>query len=389
MGSTRCSWLALVVLLTGCSSQFTALETNELVITPARPTSYSLSSGETLLVSDGIIYGAGGSSTGMLGYVNDGATSDLVRIDDQRVYTQVAAGYDHACALSAGGEVYCWGGNTYGQLGQGDTTSRVEPTLVTLNGTASAVFAAFDASCALVSDALYCWGYNRENAFAQTQLFVDRTSPTLVTPAFGTRFVTVAIGQGHLCGISDSGVMQCSGRNTRGELGAALAAQQSASFQQAGDATGWWAVTAGQDLACGLRGGTPGVEGELWCWGANDSGELGLGDTDDRDAPERVGDALWRSVDGETFDVCATTPTGDMYCAGRVYEGQLGTGDAPDQLEVLTPILDEVASVQVGRFHTCVVRTSGDLYCTGQNTSGELGTGDTASRREFTLVPAP
>jgi alpha-tubulin suppressor-like RCC1 family protein len=77
----------------------------------------------------------------------------------------VAAGVWHTCALK-GGQVYCWGRNNYGQLGDGTTTQRTTPTLVANgamgNSGVTAVAAGFYHTCAIKSGALYCWGRNAE-----------------------------------------------------------------------------------------------------------------------------------------------------------------------------------------------------------------------------------
>lgn len=72
----------------------------------------------------------------------------------------VSIGTRHACVLRDGGEVWCWGTNVGGPLGQGDQAHRNYPAQVNLPAPASQIVAGSDATCARVDDNVYCWGSN-------------------------------------------------------------------------------------------------------------------------------------------------------------------------------------------------------------------------------------
>lgn len=134
------------------------------------------------------------------------------------------------------------------------------------------------------------------------------------------------------------------------------------------------------------------------CWGRNDQGQLGLGDTNDRGLDSStMGDALPSVALGEPAlavaagdsHTCALLESGGVKCWGRNDAGQLGQGDAanrgdePGELEALSPVdLGPGATaiaIDAGT-HTCVILSSGGIKCWGPNTQGQLGLGDTLPR---------
>ena len=104
-----------------------------------------------------------------------GATSDLV-------VKSIATGRNHACAISLDDSVYCWGGNSAGQLGLDDTAPRATPTRVAIPGSAPVrdVSAGEINSCAITDDTTYCWGYGGSGALGNGSNS-DSTTPTAVT----------------------------------------------------------------------------------------------------------------------------------------------------------------------------------------------------------------
>jgi alpha-tubulin suppressor-like RCC1 family protein len=136
--------------------------------------------------------------------------------------TAVAAGGSHTCALK-GGQVYCWGWNNYGQLGDGTRTDRNTPTLVADgamgNSGVTAVAAGDSHTCALKGGKVYCWGYNGDGQLGDGTT-TNRNTPTLVADgAMGNSGVTaVAAGAYHTCALK-GGQVYCWGWNGDGQLG--------------------------------------------------------------------------------------------------------------------------------------------------------------------------
>ena len=134
----------------------------------------------------------------------------------------ISAGYAHTCAIVEGGDVFCWGKNNYGQLGDGTTTNRNTPTITqTLPAAAVAISAGSDHTCAILDNGeVSCWGRNQNGQLGDGNEGIDSTSP-IPTDTLGTNREAIAIsaGQDHTCVIRDLGDVYCWGISTSGILG--------------------------------------------------------------------------------------------------------------------------------------------------------------------------
>jgi len=305
----------------------------------------------------------------------------------------IAAGAYHTCALK-GGQVYCWGKNDYGQLGDGTTMTRTTPTLVANgamgNSGVTAVAAGAYHTCALKGGKVYCWGRNNFGQLGDGTT-TDRNTPTLVADgAMGNSGVTaVAAGAYHTCALK-GGQVYCWGRNNFGQLGDGTTTSSNTPVLVANGAmgnSGVTAVAAGWGHTCALKGG------KVYCWGWNSNGRLGDGTTTDRTTPVLVADGAMVNS-GVTaiaggLHTCAIK-SGALYCWGGNWVGQLGDGTTTDRT---TPTLvadgemgnSGVTAVAASDYHTCALK-GGQVYCWGSNGVGQLGDGTTTQRTTPTLV---
>ena len=121
----------------------------------------------------------------------------------------LAAGATHTCGLTSAGQAYCWGDNTYGQLGNGSTAASATP--VPVSGILSflALNTANAHTCALTSSgAAYCWGYNVDGRLGDGSA-TDRWTPVPVSG--GLSFSALAAGAWHTCGLTSAGAAYCWG----------------------------------------------------------------------------------------------------------------------------------------------------------------------------------
>lgn len=116
--------------------------------------------------------------------------------------------------------------------------------------------------------------------------------------------------------------------------------------------------------------------GDVYCWGRNCAGELGLGDQLTRLAPVQVTlpEPIADIEVGDGFS-CARSAAGAVYCWGSNERGATGTNNQEDQLSPAGPILGSpsLARLELGSRHGCSVDTSGTLRCWGDNREGQLG----------------
>lgn len=156
----------------------------------------------------GSLGNGGGSDSGVPVAVNLGGASAQ----------RIAVGSLHACALTSGNQVRCWGLNDSGQLGDGSTANSPVPTTVTgLSGTLTGLTAGSSHSCALNSAGeVYCWGANGHGQLGDGSTS-NRSSAARV---FGPGVVSaISAGAGHTCALVNSGRVTCWGDNRRGQLG--------------------------------------------------------------------------------------------------------------------------------------------------------------------------
>ena len=288
-------------------------------------------------------------------------------------------GGNFTCAIQTGGTLWCWGDNSQGELGTGETTAELLPTRVGTGTTWATVSAGDTWACAIRTDrTLWCWGDNNHGQLG-TGDTTNRLSPTQVGTA--TTWAAVSAGAGNTCAIQTGGTLWCWGDNSQGELGTGDTTNQ-LTPTQVGPATNWATISAGAEDPCATR-----QDGTLWCWGLNSNGQLGTGDTVNRLTPTQVGTATnWATVSADD-STCAIRTDGTLWCWGAGSDGQLGTGDTSSQL---TPVQVGTATtwakVTAGQDFACATQKDGTLWCWGSNSDSQLGTGNQTSQLTPTRI---
>jgi alpha-tubulin suppressor-like RCC1 family protein len=306
----------------------------------------------------------------------------------------VVAGNTDSCARRVDGSLVCWGDNRYGQLGVGDTVPHDGPQLVQgpwpgvskvfmPPGTGDLTASQSWFACAIdTQGTLWCWG---DNSYGQLGdgTTTERTIPARV---MGLVKVTHACtGASHACAGTSDGTLWCWGSNASGQLGTGdnvnhvvPAMVDVSAFTTSGDG----GVAAAVDsLQCGAKHTCAHrTDGTMWCWGDNSYGQLGDGSTTARNRPIQVtmlGTNVGRVGTGGAH-TCAFTKDGSVWCWGNNASGQLGVGDMVSR-SVPTKLngIPAVNQVWTGGAHTCALDTGGTLYCWGDNQYGQLGTGKT------------
>ncbi|MGZ8744010.1 MAG: RCC1 domain-containing protein [Nocardioides sp.] len=192
----------------------------------------------------------------------------------------------------------------------------------------------------------------------------------------------VSSGGRHTCEIRARGTLWCWGANDYGQLGSGDAGGGTAP-RQVGTQDDWAEVSAGGMHTCGIRD-----NGTLWCWGLNYRGQVGIGNRKDQAQPRRVGDARdWESVSAGWVHTCATSLDGAAWCWGDNDHGQLGAGNQTDSS---TPVAVGRGlvweEVNAGGWHTCGTTRGGAAYCWGRNIKGQVGDGTQTLRVRPTQV---
>ena len=198
--------------------------------------------------------------------------------------TAVAAGDGHTCAVTREGAVWCWGDNRAGQLGDGTTTWR--PTPVAVSGLGDSVVVALTAgwahTCAVTSaGAVLCWGSNADGQLGDGTT-TNRLTPVVVS-GLGSGATVVSAAARHTCAVTSAGAAWCWGWNGSGQLGdgTTTAALTPVAVSYLG--SGVAGVTTGHLHSCAVTGA-----GAVWCWGSGGAGQLGDGTRTDALTPVSV-----------------------------------------------------------------------------------------------------
>ena len=131
----------------------------------------------------------------------------------------------YSCAVATGGEAYCWGNNEHGQLGDGTTTDRYEPRVVTGDHSWASVNSGFYHTCGITTAGkAYCWGDNYAGKLGDGTS-IDHYEPTLVSG--GNTWASMGRpGSRHTCAVTTAGESYCWGYNFWGQLGDGTTTEQ-------------------------------------------------------------------------------------------------------------------------------------------------------------------
>ena len=294
----------------------------------------------------------------------------------------------------ADGSGYGWGRNSYGQIGDGSTTDRSEPTAVTMP--ADVTFSSIDTAlwhvCAVGSDTkAYCWGYNSGAGQVGDGTYTNRSAPTQVAAPTGVSFTSVSTGSLHTCGISSSGDGYCWGLGSSGQIGdGGTSIRPTPRKVTMPSSVTFTSITTGNSHSCALSD-----SGNAYCWGENGNGQLGLGDTVDRNVPTALtmpSSVTFSSMKAGHNHTCARGSDENTYCWGANGSGQLGVGDTSSRTaptRVSMPVGKKFATISSGLNLTCSVTSAGEGYCWGENNLGQLGINSTADKPTPSAVVMP
>jgi alpha-tubulin suppressor-like RCC1 family protein len=255
----------------------------------------SLASGVAIVAGNThtcILNAAGGMQcwgNNLNGQLGDGTTTaraqptSVVGLSSGVANIATSAGAPHTCALLLGGSVQCWGYNGVGQLGDGTTTSRSVPAnVVGLSSGASAIAVGGYFTCALLSaGSVQCWGAGDQGQRGDSTYLYSRSVPTTVV---GTSYVTsITAGYYNAFAVLSTGGLQAWGDNQFGQLGDGTTTDQLSAVGVVGLLSSVVSVSAGAGHTCAALS-----TGVVQCWGYNSYGQLGDNTTTDHHMPTTI-----------------------------------------------------------------------------------------------------
>ena len=274
--------------------------------------------------TNGTLWATGYNYYGMLGVGS--STNSIFSLTQVGTATNHIAvdGYDeHSLALRSDGTLWAWGRNDYNQLGQGTTSADVLSPIQVGAGTewAKIAVSGTGGSFAIKTNGtLYCWGKSCSSSLTGSNTITSRPFPFQIGTANDWLFVEP--GYCHVLALKTDNTLWAWGNRTYGQLGIpGITAIQSQTPKQVGTAT-WQSIATANHCSFGVQ-----TNGTLWVWGENTSGELGLNDTTNRNAPTQMGtDTNWVSVIAGEDHTIAIKNDGTLWGWGRNYFGAAGNG---------------------------------------------------------------
>ncbi|MGX7671088.1 RCC1-like domain-containing protein [Plantactinospora sp. DSM 117369] len=401
------------------------------------------------LTSTGQVLAWGDNSQGQLG---DGTTTDRhtatpVSLPAGTTVTDIGAGSFHSLAIISTGQALAWGRNAEGQLGRGTVVPEVNPVPAAVwlppGVTVTKIEGGYYSSYAITFQGrALAWGYNFFGDLGSGTDGAALTPVWVALPA-GVTVTDLDAGRHHALALTSTGRTLGWGENNHGQLGngtlnlsrvpvwvdlptntkaTAVAAGNffSLAVVASGLALGWGANDAGQigngtitdralpvamafpagRVLTSIEGGyshslAATSTGKAYAWGSNSDGQLGTGDTSDRDSPTQVlmpSGTTTVAVAGGAGHSLALTSDGRVFAWGRNNSGQLGLGDTNRRLtpvQVTFPAGTVITAIAVHNVHNVALTSIGQIYTWGDNTFGQIGDGTATDRRTPTLIPLP
>ncbi|WP_413577785.1 hypothetical protein ACLVWU_04930 [Bdellovibrio sp. HCB290] len=273
----------------------------------------------------------------------------------------------------ASNKLYCWGSNDTTNSFSGDRTStanrRTAPILIDANTNYASITDNHQQdTCAITTDGyIKCWGYNRYGEFG-TGIGVGYFAKRPVIIDNFNRYSKVASQYETICGITQTGVLKCSGGNDSYQLGDGTTTHAT-TMTTVDPGVTYKDVALGQSHVCGIT-----TSDVLKCWGGNSQGQVGVGNTSNVTTPTVVdsGVSYKKVISGASWN-CAITTANKLKCWGANGVNQLGTGDTSNKL--IPTVIDsarDYMDVSTSWSSSCALETSGNMRCWG-SASGHIG----------------
>jgi alpha-tubulin suppressor-like RCC1 family protein len=318
--------------------------------------------------SNGELFAWGSNSKGQLGLGNNTDFSTPQKVGNLSNWIYITTGEFHSLAINSNGELFAWGLNSEGQLGLGNNSDYNTPQQVG-NSTDWIEVSSFGNHTIAINSSgeLYSWGLN-----SYGQLGIGNTSNMNSPQKVGTstNWSSVKVGENHSIALNSNGEIFGWGNNQSGQVGVGNYPSTFNTPQRIGYYNNWVEVSAG-----GNNSGAITSSGNLYLWGNNEFGQLGIGNTSLKNTPQKVGTAAnWEKIDIGSSFIIAKNDLNEIFSCGSNLYGQLGIGKTTNQVEPLK-LSNSIKwkLISCNAYHSLGIDNNGYLYAWGRNWYGELG----------------
>ncbi|MDT4950217.1 MAG: hypothetical protein QOJ37_2812 [Pseudonocardiales bacterium] len=340
---------------------------------------------QTVTATAGVLTGWGANNVGQLGTGNGGVKLLPVTpfLPDGAQAVSVATDNSHTLAILASGEVYAWGDNANGQLGDGSTTASKVPVRVTLPAGVTPVSVATgsgDSFLVTTTGALYAWGLNNYGQLGDGST-TNASTPQLVPLPDGTVVTQASAGLGHTLALTSTGEIYSWGLNNLGQLGinSTTNTPHPTSVPLVGGVRAG-AVSAGYSHSLAVT-----ADNRVLAWGDNRTGELGNASPTLATAPTLTAipsGTKITTVSASFGTSYGLSTDGGVLAWGYNAAGQLGNGSTTTTATptpVPLPGGASATAIAAASSTGYALTGNGDVYTWGDNTYGEFGDGTSTS----------
>jgi alpha-tubulin suppressor-like RCC1 family protein len=323
--------------------------------------------------SNGTLWGAGNNDYGQLGIGNTESKINFTQIGNGSNWRS-AVGSNHVLALDKQNNLFSWGNNSSGELGKGNFSTNNSIKQVGIDTNWDKTFASYYHSAAIKKDGtLWTWGKNESGQLGNGY---DENSQIPVQIGIGTNWQTLALGFDHSLALKKDGTLWAWGANQKGELGDGTTSSKTIPTQ-IGTATDWASICSSEETSFGIK-----KNGTLWAWGYNFYGTMGNGTNTNSNIPIQIGtNTDWVSISAGQHHVLSLKSNGTLWAWGNNYAGQLGIGNNTNSnIPIQIGTATDWAAIETGNSHSFALKKDGSLWGWGLNSIGNLGDGTITNR---------
>ena len=320
------------------------------------------------LDKDNNLWAWGDNEYGQLGDETTTNKTSSTKIETGITFVQLSAGHTHSAGIDNDGKLWTWGNNDWGSLGNGTTTQQTKPIKIMGDKTFKKVIASDYSTLAIdMNDEIWYWGryYGGGNGGAKIPQKLD----------FKIEYSLIS-GNSHYLFLDKQNKLWSWGANYAGQIGDGTTITRTNPVQIKPE-TKFTQVSAGDRFSLAID-----EEGNLWSWGYNDDGQLGDGTTVDKSLPVQIiTETKFTQVSAGSNHCLAIDNEGNLWSWGRNFRGQLGDGTTTNRL---TPqkVMEGIKFKQIyaRASSNLALDSNGNLWSWGYNEDGELGDGTTTER---------
>ncbi|OEF98131.1 RCC1 domain-containing protein [Desulfuribacillus alkaliarsenatis] len=398
--------LILAITISPLSSVFANGDIGSAAVYVANNNSYAVT-------AEGEVYSWGVNQHGKLGIGRDDLSDEGRAVIPEKIpnFTNVktlATGSDHIIALKNDGTVWGWGRNNMGQLGQGHTEPHfISPVQISGLDNVKEIYAGNNFSMVVKTDGtVYSWGLQENGRLGQGEISENILVPTQIEGL--TNVVSLAVGNGHVLALKENGTVWAWGETKLGKIGNGTVGVNKEDGEwspvELASLQNIKTIIAGNEHSFAIDN-----KGQVFGWGNNHRGQLGIGDTEDRSTPvlvQPITDLAPKKLGvGGNFSF-AILDDGSAWTWGDNGHGRLGAADQvstdPAEAFSIVPVrvvnieftegdyLEGVIQIASRNNHVVALLNDGTVVAWGANQHGQAGDGfTTPAQLEPALTEIP